>query len=468
MTARNFQLGLVDPSENALQDTRNWPVRGSAPKPKYVVFHPKDIPELYPEKIFEHPDKFKPVKDWRGRVVLWGILPIHPKGTEWGGFQKHGEFIGERKFIGNFYTNTPGFRAPGVPHRIPEKQFTDVLVEKQIKRLRAMDLGDLVHRDYTLKICLEKVFNAKGNYRIWRTFKVSGGLSIAALADKVLLLVMGWVRNYHAHAYTTFSNGAVYGPSEAKTVDMMHDQSIGWNMIPEKSNRGNWTLAHLLQKEGEQMWWLYDYGDRYTHLITVESIAPLSSSNGKFALLSGSGACPYEDGHGDIAWSKDIQKLAHPSTRAPVLAEIRRAMNYKHASSSILNSFDPDHFSVDEARRRVHAALASPDSVLSGAKRWVYPLQEAAKYDSEVPVDMRAPGKGQTLDREWDGDGRRFMAEVTSEKRDRLSTGCCWTCGTPHGLSSCSRCHKPLYCSKECQAVHWRAAHRKECKQWSR
>ncbi|KZV66619.1 hypothetical protein PENSPDRAFT_737018 [Peniophora sp. CONT] len=464
MPIQNLQLGFVNPDEDEGPDTRNYPLRGSAPRPKYVVFHPKDIPEIYPEKIFDHPDKFEPVKDWRGRIVFWGILPICPQGEEWAGFQHHGEFMRERKMFGNFYTGMPGFESPGTPKRIPEKQFTDVLVEKQIKKLRAMELGELVHRDYTLRISLEKVFDANGDYRIWRTFKVSGGISIAALADKILLPVMGWIRNYHAHAYTTFSNGATYGPAESKTVDMMHDQSVGWNIIPEKSNRGNWTLAHLLQKEGEQMWWLYDWGDRYTHLITVEEIAPVSESTGKFALLDGSGACPYEDGKGDIAWAKDIEKLKRPATRPAVLAEIRRSMNYK--DKIIGNEFDPDQFDIEEARQRAHKALASPDSVLSGAKRWVYPMQEAAKY--ETPMDMTAPRKGQTLDRKWDEEGNRFMAEVTSEKRDKLNTGCCWTCGTPHDLSSCSRCHKPLYCGRDCQAIHWKGAHRKECKRWSK
>lgn len=73
--------------------------------------------------------------------------------------------------FGNLYSGIPGFEAPGVPQRIPEKQFTDVLVEKQvcitamflpvgtdrkqIKKLCTMDLGGLARRDYTLRISLE-------------------------------------------------------------------------------------------------------------------------------------------------------------------------------------------------------------------------------------------------------------------------------------------------------------------------
>ena len=57
MSVGNVQLGFFnrDGSDflGSEADTREFPLKGSAPKPKYVVFHPKDIKELYPEKIFE-------------------------------------------------------------------------------------------------------------------------------------------------------------------------------------------------------------------------------------------------------------------------------------------------------------------------------------------------------------------------------------------------------------------------------
>jgi len=42
------------------------------------------------------------------------------------------------------------------------------------------------------------------------------------------------------------------------TIDKQHMQSVGWNLIPEKSDKGDWLLAHLLQKVDEEMVWLYD------------------------------------------------------------------------------------------------------------------------------------------------------------------------------------------------------------------
>ncbi|THH21477.1 hypothetical protein EW146_g120 [Bondarzewia mesenterica] len=341
--------------------------------------------------------------------------------------------------------------------KTPEQQFVSRLVENQIAKLEKMDLGDLTHRDYTLKIVMNDIKDDAGNDRIWRQFRVSGGISVAALADKVITPLMGWVRNYHAHAFT-----------ESKAIDMMHSQSIGYDAVPEKSDRGVWTLAHLLQKEGEIMLWLYDYGDNWRHIITasVEDIAPASESTGKVAVLDGCGACPREDGSGNETWVEDMAKLRHGTVREKneTLQELQYALNYK--GKTITVDFDPDDFDLFDARARVRAALASPDSVWSGPKTFVRPLHEDA-LKAPAPGTTGELKRGQKLERTWDGDEEdrmgRFMQEVTTQKRDKKNGGCCWNCGSPHNLAGCSRCHRTLYCGTECQREHWKAGHRQQC-----
>lgn len=38
----------------------------------------------------------------------------------------------------------------------------------------------------------------------------------------------------------------------------------------------------------------------------------------------------------------------------------------------------------------------------------------------------------------------------------------------PAGPRACTRCHAAFYCSPECQTLHWRAVHAKECKPLSK
>jgi len=41
----------------------------------------------------------------------------------------------------------------------------------------------------------------------------------------------------------------------------------------------------------------------------------------------------------------------------------------------------------------------------------------------------------------------------------------CENCGKQGRLLECSRCFAVAYCSKECQVIHWKSHHKKECKQ---
>ncbi|TFY73255.1 hypothetical protein EWM64_g10757, partial [Hericium alpestre] len=253
----------------------------------YVRFHPRDDPDIYPKVILTHPDTYEPHKDWLGRTTWWGVEPqVWPEDSPHAGWVNFGDsdkFM-QRRMAGNIY----------IPHAnggldiyggSPEQQFVNRLVELQIEKLSKMDLGDLQQRDYMLRIRLDGIKDSAGNDRIWRRFRVSGGLSIAALSDKVLTPLMGWTRNYHAHAFTVYKDGAVYADPECQAVDSTHLLSIGYGAVPETSEHGVWTLAHLLQAEGEEMIWLHDFGDRWTHMITVEEIAPASSSTSAVAVL---------------------------------------------------------------------------------------------------------------------------------------------------------------------------------------
>ena len=117
----------------------------------------------------------------------------------------------------------------GVSGGRPEDQFVNFLIEQKVppvearsslgpahaklslsqkSQLKKLELGDLVIRDYVLKISLRcrvvvapaeqalmshrDVPGVNGEPRVWRRFRVSGALSLSALADKIMLPLMGW------------------------------------------------------------------------------------------------------------------------------------------------------------------------------------------------------------------------------------------------------------------------------------
>jgi len=93
-----------------------------------------------------------------------------------------------------------------------------------------MDLEDFPHRDYILHISVSYVDHPQlqgelvtspndryitkedGSRRVWRRFRVSGGLSLTVLADKVIDPLMGWYVEglwYAATTNTRYSGAAV-------------------------------------------------------------------------------------------------------------------------------------------------------------------------------------------------------------------------------------------------------------------
>lgn len=98
---------------------------------------------------------------------------------------------------------------------------------------------------------------------IWRTFKVSGNITLAAFHDKVVGPVMGWTRNYHGYYFTDRKDGAligeqllpfyrhrltknVSGPVRSGAVDMVHLPLHGYAVMDDTKIK----LADTLQAPG--------------------------------------------------------------------------------------------------------------------------------------------------------------------------------------------------------------------------
>jgi len=114
--------------------------------------------------------------------------------------------------------------------------------------------------------------------KIWRQFVVPGSISLDRLHD-VIQIVMGW-KDYHLHE---FSIG-----KKRYTEDPEH-QDDG---APE----GKFRLMDLVKQKGRIIDYLYDFGDVWQHLITIDDSRYWNPQlRAPMACLDGARACPPED-----------------------------------------------------------------------------------------------------------------------------------------------------------------------------
>ena len=70
-----------------------------------------------------------------------------------------------------------------------------------------------------------------------RRFKVSGGIVLNTLADKILMPLMGWVRNYHGYVFCDRRDGACFGAKDSNAIDLMHVNFSYFYLMDDKKVR---------------------------------------------------------------------------------------------------------------------------------------------------------------------------------------------------------------------------------------
>lgn len=435
--------------------------------PQCIRLHPQDAGDGLDDVFYLCPHTFVPPKNQHGEVLGWGVFPYAKKGTGYRVDYDVTRGIPRVMKYQKYYNRNYG--------EWPEQQFVAELMKKKEAALAQMDLGDLKERDYVLRITMldipltpqppEKLKNQKrrgefGEELIYRRFKVSGGTNLDTFQDKVVQPIMGWARNAHSFAFQDLTDGSAFGPKDSRAIDMCHADKAVISYI----DADKYVLAHVLQKPGDKMRYLYDFGDTWLHDIVVEEILPKAGSTGAVEVLDGRGMCPPEDGHGNFTWAENLWKIRHGTLREQneIMHEVIRATNYKGRPFSRAD-FDAFSFSPAKAQDAVAEALRSAASVRSGPKVVNHPLRPEALLEDALPGKPRLR-KGQSEVREFDDpESLRFVSETVSERRDRIKQALCAKCGSPRDLKACTGCRKIYYCGKEHQKEDWKT-HRAECK----
>ena len=128
--------------------------------------------------------------------------------------------------------------------------------------------------------------------KIWRRFLVLDKLTFEDL-HLITNFVMGW-EDCHLHDFDVAKNVKIIMDDDD---DNIPDLSFG-NLKPAKCLKENEiVLSEFLNREKQVIYYTYDFGDNWEHIITLEKINPqIIEAELKYPIcLGGEMACPLED-----------------------------------------------------------------------------------------------------------------------------------------------------------------------------
>jgi len=164
---------------------------------------------------------------------------------------------------------------------------------------------------------------------VWRRLQVSAGTPLDEL-HQIIQAAFGWV-NYHLHVFEI--GGERFGPA---------DPELELDFADER----RFTLADLVESEGDRVTYTYDFGDDWEHQIVVEKVLEPEPGVTYPHLVTAKGACPPEDCGGVWGWAELKAVLAGPGDEE--YAERREWLGLD--ADEVL---DPGAVDADEIRSRL-------------------------------------------------------------------------------------------------------------------
>lgn len=178
---------------------------------------------------------------------------------------------------------------------------------------------------------------------VWRRLELPGDLPLDDL-HHVLQAAMGWFDG-HLHRFRTGSDHR--SPSFVTPFDIEEGEA---GML-----EGDVRLDQLLTSAGDRLWYEYDFGDGWDHVIAVEAV--LDEPPTEVRCTGGRMACPPEDcggigGYAELAaW---VRQGSLPSSVPDPFDDAEQALQW------LPPGWHPDRFDVEEANAALAGALAAP------------------------------------------------------------------------------------------------------------
>ena len=139
---------------------------------------------------------------------------------------------------------------------------------------------------------------------IWRALELRSDLTLDVLHE-VIQAAFGW-EDRHLHRFHPTPDPYT---SDLEMIINVGDEDEGEEGISESGL----TLDRLLHEPGESWYYTYDFGDDWTHLITLESTHPLAADSPRAVCIAGERRGPIEDSGGPRGYQEILDAVGHPS-----------------------------------------------------------------------------------------------------------------------------------------------------------
>ena len=182
---------------------------------------------------------------------------------------------------------------------------------------------------------------------VWRRIEVPGDILLPRLHE-VIQAAMGWTDS-HLHRFRTSND------RNAPEFLTQFDLDEGDEGMLEDDVR----LDQILSAEGDRLWYDYDFGDNWQHVLRVEKV--LDSPPSAPVCVGGKLACPPEDCGGVWGYSQlaDWVRRDYDAALRPEVFE-----STAEGRAWLPDGWHPDVFDIDETNELITAVTAAPVPVV--------------------------------------------------------------------------------------------------------
>jgi len=240
---------------------------------------------------------------------------------------------------------------------------------------------------YQIKVQLEGI-----KPPIWRRLQLDSRISLDVL-HVVIQCSMGWLE-MHLHQFMD-REGNFFRIQQGDD-DFMVD--FGDSAVDESIV----LLSDLLKEEKDWIKYEYDFGDGWSHKITLEKILPYKQNQVPVLCTKGKRACPPEDCGGPWGYQHIMDLLAEPNANPE---------EYQDLIEWLEDEFEPESFDLQEVNEELNELFAHADfnnksvfeTVLhqleSSGQRGLIPELDAMASNPAMPENVQEliEGLGDTM-----------------------------------------------------------------------